>query len=43
MPQPAGYCGKPLWQKIGLASGQRLLLVAIDATWSGLKLLRRRA
>jgi len=27
MPQPAGYSGKPLWQKLGLASGQRLLLV----------------
>jgi hypothetical protein len=27
MPQPVGYSGKPLWQKLGLASGQRLLLV----------------
>jgi hypothetical protein len=27
MPQPAGYSGKPVWQKLGLASGQRLLLV----------------
>ena len=28
MPQLAGYSGKPLWQKLGLAAGQRLLLVA---------------
>jgi len=28
MPQPSGYSGKPVWQKLGLASGQRLLLVA---------------
>ena len=28
MPQAVGYSGKPLWQKLGLASGQRLLLVA---------------
>jgi len=27
MPQPVGYSGKPLWQKLGLAGGQRLLLV----------------
>lgn len=25
---PAGYSGKPLWQKLGLADGQRLLAVA---------------
>ena len=27
MAQPAGYSGKALWQKLGLADGQRLLLV----------------
>ena len=26
-PQPVGYSGKPLWQKLGLAADQRLLLV----------------
>jgi hypothetical protein len=26
-PQPLGYSGKPLWQKLGLAADQRLLLV----------------
>lgn len=28
MPKPVGYSGKPLWQKLGLAAGHRLLLVA---------------
>ena len=31
MPQPVGYSGKPLWQKLGLAGGQRLLLVTPPA------------
>jgi hypothetical protein len=31
MPQAAGYSGKPLWQKLGLAGGQRLLLVTPPA------------
>jgi hypothetical protein len=39
MTQPTGYSGKPLWQKLGLAAGQRLLLVAppphVDALLAG--------
>ncbi len=39
MAQPAGYSGKPLWQKLGLAAGQRLFVVAppphVDELLSG--------
>ena len=31
MPQTAGYSGKALWQKLGLANGLRLLLVTPPA------------
>ncbi len=31
MKQPAGYSGKSLWQKLGLAAGQRVFLVSPPA------------
>jgi hypothetical protein len=38
----AGYSGTPLLKKLGYRAGQRALL-AVDATWSGLKLVIPRA
>ncbi len=46
----AGYSGTPLHRKLGFREGQRAALVnaldtkvcAIDATWSGLRLVVRR-
>jgi len=38
----AGYSGKPLPSKLGLATGLvDVKVCAVDATWSGLKFVRR--
>jgi hypothetical protein len=40
----AGYSGKPLVEKLGLAAGLvDVKVCAIDETWSGLEFVRRRA
>lgn len=37
----AGYSGTPLARKLGIAGGRRV--AAVDAAWSGLKLVVRKA
>lgn len=47
---PAGYSGTPLAKKLGIARGARVPMglvdvkvCAVDGTWSGLKLVIRKA
>jgi hypothetical protein len=39
---PAGYSGTPLAKKLGIAAGARVVVLD-DETWSGLKLVVRKA